>query len=711
MSERKHNWRFFRAGGFDQVRLDSAAELLALGELDQKLWVALSCPTSGLEFDARTLALLDADGDGHIRAPELIAALQWTSSLLKDPELLASGTHPLPLSAIDEGCAEGRQLLASAREILKNLGRADADAIGADETTDSARIFARTRFNGDGIITAASTDDADLQQLIGEIGECFGSSMDRSGEAGITQESSDRFFSDAATLVEWRTRPERDPGLLPAGASSEAAGQVLAAVREKIDDYFTRGALVAVDPRAGSALNGSEADYLALAGKNLAAGNENVAALPIARIEADRPLPLATGLNPAWAAAVAALRSEVVQPLLGEKSTLSTAEWADLCARFAAFADWQSAFVETPLARLDPAHLRATLECDAQARINALLAADLALEGEANAIAAVERLVHYVRDLSTLANNFVSFRDFYTRRDKAIFQCGTLYLDGRSCDLCVPVLDPAKHAALASLAGVYLAYLDCVRGGEKRTIAAAFTAGDADQLMVGRNGVFYDRKGQDWDATISKIVDHPISIRQAFWSPYKKVSRMIGEQLQKFAAAKAKSVEENAVATLAGAQKKAEAAKPGTPAAGPAPFDVAKFAGIFAAIGLAVGALGTALAAIVTGFIGLRWWQMPLALGGLMLMVSGPSMAMAWFKLRNRNLGPLLDANGWAVNARARINIPFGSSLTQVARLPDGAERSLTDPYADRKKPWGFYGFLLVLAIVLLIWVARSAGQ
>ena len=49
-------WRFFRAGGFDQVRLDTAAELLAIDQLDQKLWVALSCPVKGIEFDARTLA-------------------------------------------------------------------------------------------------------------------------------------------------------------------------------------------------------------------------------------------------------------------------------------------------------------------------------------------------------------------------------------------------------------------------------------------------------------------------------------------------------------------------------------------------------------------------------------------------------------------------------------------------------------------------------
>ena len=103
MTQTSHTWRFFRAGGFDQVRLDRATDLLNLDQLDQKLWVALSCPVQGLEFPSGTLALLDTDADGHIRAPELISALQWTGSLLRDQELLAQGADPLPLAAIDTG--------------------------------------------------------------------------------------------------------------------------------------------------------------------------------------------------------------------------------------------------------------------------------------------------------------------------------------------------------------------------------------------------------------------------------------------------------------------------------------------------------------------------------------------------------------------------------------------------------------------------------
>jgi hypothetical protein len=44
-----------RIGGLDQVSFKIGADLLALEKLDQKLWVALSCPVKGLELCEKTL--------------------------------------------------------------------------------------------------------------------------------------------------------------------------------------------------------------------------------------------------------------------------------------------------------------------------------------------------------------------------------------------------------------------------------------------------------------------------------------------------------------------------------------------------------------------------------------------------------------------------------------------------------------------------------
>ena len=106
----KHVWKFFRTGGIDQVALETGADVLALDQLDQELWVALSCPVKGLELDEKTLGLIDTDGDGRIGVPEVIAAVKWSGARLNDAGQLLKGSDSLPLSAINAGTAEGKIL-------------------------------------------------------------------------------------------------------------------------------------------------------------------------------------------------------------------------------------------------------------------------------------------------------------------------------------------------------------------------------------------------------------------------------------------------------------------------------------------------------------------------------------------------------------------------------------------------------------------------
>ena len=127
------------------------------------------------------------------------------------------------------------------------------------------------------------------------------------------------------------------------------------------------------------------------------------------------------------------------------------------------------------------------------------------------------------------------------------------------------VQDTAKHAVLAGLAKTCLAYCDCTRQGQKMSIVAAFTAGDVDFLFVGRNGVFYDRQGRDWDATITKLIENPTSVAQAFFAPYKKFVRMIEEQVAKRAAA-SEAGSQTALQSLAGKVATADQAAGADPA-------------------------------------------------------------------------------------------------------------------------------------------------
>jgi hypothetical protein len=476
------------------------------------------------------------------------------------------------------------------------------------------------------------------------------------------------------------------------------------AVKAKVDDYFGRCRLAAFEGRLSSLLNRTEEEYKVLLTKDLTVSAQEVSGFPVSRIVPGQPLSLVGGLNPAHATAMATFRSVAVLPLLGERESLTEEDWQTLQNRLAPYAAWLGAKAGVRVETLGIARVREILRGPAKTAIAALIARDRELEAEASGVASVEKLVRFHRDLIVLATNFVNFRDLYDGGSPAIFQAGVLYLDQRSCNLCITVADPAKHAVMASLAGAYLAYIDCVRKatGQKLTVVAIFSQGDDENLMVGRNGVFYDRKGLDYDATITKIVANPISLRQAFWQPYKRFVRWVEEQVAKRAAeADAAASQKLAAAATAVATKGAAPAA----AAAPQKVDV----GTVAALGVAFGAIGGFFAAVAT--LGKDLWAqgafaMVGAILGIMLLISGPSLVMTYIKLRKRNLGPILDANGWAVNAKARINVPFGTRLTAIAELPPGSTRDMVDPFEETRRPWRLY---LVLALTAYIgWQWRA---
>ncbi len=727
MSNNKHIWQFSRVGGVNRVNLESGKDLLHLGELDQKLWTALSCPVSGLEIDHKTLALIDGDNDEKIRVIEILESVKWLTSLIRNPDELIHKNTSLPLSSINDDSDLGRSLLASSKQILKNIGKPDATFITVEDTSDKVAIFAETKFNGDGIITEFSTDDDNLKKFISDIVATVGFVTDRSGKEGISIEQLDAFYKNCENYVLWFSKSEANKEILPFGDNTAEAFSVFNKIKSKVNDYFLRCQLVEFDPMSANVLNSLTARFEIINNKDLSSGMEEVAGFPIAMIEAKKALSFSSGINPAWKMDLLQFKSLVFDSNGTTKHELTEQNWLELQSKFSVYDAWMMEKIGNAVEPLGIQAIRGILSSDYKEKILALIDEDMKLENESNNIFLVDKLVRYYRDLYTLLNNFVTFSDFYSLDSKAIFQAGSLYFDQRSCDLCIRVTDMARHNSMASVSGICLVYCDCYSKSrnERMVIVAAFTDGDVDNLVVGRNAIFYDRNGLDWDATIIKIIDNPISIRQAFWSPYRKFSKLISKQFEKIASSKEQEVHSVGATHIEKSGEKANkginitiknpdkeipevntpeppkpaATKPEPPP--PPPFDIAKFAGIFAAIGLAFGAIGSVLAAVVGGFLKLIWWKMPLVVIGLILAISLPSMFLAWLKLRNRNLAPVLDANGWAVNAKATINIAFGRTLTHLATLPKNSRQSYIDPFKKKKSP--ILPILVLLFSILFI--------
>lgn len=629
-----YDWKYCSIGGVTRVRIESGEDIAHLGELDEKMWTVLSCPVKGLEFNERTLALMDSDNDNRIRVHEVVAAAQWLCRVLVNADLLKQGSSELNLSDINVENAEGKELREMATHILETLGKPS--------------------------FSLTLSDLEDYRKLVDE---------------RIKVE----FENRTAVAIEQ-----------PYGEASEALLAAVSKLRDKVNDFYLRCRLIRYNEDSATVLGMSMERLGAISSTNLAVSSDELASYPLAHATKDAILHLDGGINPVWQSAVDALRQALVDAN-EECTTLDESQWNRLCERLSVY--------ET--AKNEAASQR-------QKELDELFADELAISTP------IEKLLLLYRDFYKLLHNYVIMSDFYSTDKKAIFQAGKLYIDQRCCELCLRVADMSKHAdTMASLSGMYLVYCTCsskVKNANME-IVAVLTDGDVDDLRVGKNALFYDRNGLDWDATVIKIVDNPISIRQAFWSPYKKFWNWCMEKINKSAAEKESK---NMEYLTAGAEKITEETK--AHATNPElvkkeekkqAFDIAKFAGIFAAIGMAIGYIVGAVSGLAETFSA-KPLSALIFIVVIILVISGPSMFLAWLKLRKRNLGPVLNANGWAINSSILVNVPFGATLTSMAKYPTLA---FNDPFIQKKTPaWRKWMWCILLVAVVTFVVLYFKG-
>lgn len=320
--------------------------------------------------------------------------------------------------------------------------------------------------------------------------------------------------------------------------------------------------------------------------------------LPLVTETPDQPLPLGANLNPKFAPAI---RNLVEECGLSGQTELSRADWAKIKA--------------------DHPHLPPAPKPD---------------ENE-------ERVLRYKLNLLELLQNFVNMKRLYTKGDWAIFQTGTLRIDSREMRLCFHVDNVGAHSALVEKSNCCVIYLTLKRPGEglERTICAVVTAGAIAGLYVGRNGVFQDRDGKDWEATITKVVEAQVSLWEAFLMPWRKAGEGMANSVKKFLADRQSKPLEGGI-------------------------NGAALASSVAAIGIGIGMVGAACASIMAAIGSMPAWKIAAGVAVLVLMVSVPSAILCWFKLRRRDLGAILNASGWAVNRPMKLSMRLARSFTQV---------------------------------------------
>jgi len=674
--------RSFRSyGGVAQLHLRDASDLEAIEVLDEARWAATSVPTVQFNCDPGFLRFLDADGDGRVRLHDVREAQRWTWAHLAERSRLDLESDELHLGDLDPDHPETSTFRDLASFVRNELELAEDGAIRLDELRRFRSQYARTRPNGDGVITAAQAGDEELEGLLTRILETTGGVVDVSGDLGVGVEQLDAFVDAAKTWLAWH-RAGQTQAVRVLGDATVDAAALLDGLEPKLRAWFELCDLVAVEQGVAGRVQAS-ADELAAFDRRDAAQVEHwLDGAPIAPPRTDGVLDLLHRLHPRFRTRLARLRTEVGPALLGQLGPLRQLDrgvWAALQAALSPYRDHvasrPTAFVDDP----DPAELVALLESPLPERLRTLATEDASVAQEVQRFDDLEKLILYQRWLLEFCRNFVEMSRLFDLERPALFQEGTLVIDGRKVRLCLEITDVAAHKKIATGSLIFLAYVELTRrDGEgqdlKRQLVAGVTAGVQGGIGVGKRGVFYDREDLEWDALVTDVVANPISLWEAMIAPFVRLRKRIEDRLETALGERGSGLE----ADLA---QKAEVEVPVEPP-GELTDEIAEAAqdaqrrgglqNLLIGGSVAFAALASSAAFVVDVMSRISVFELFGAVGTLVLSLLIISALSAWLRLRKRDLSTFLEAAGFALNGRMHLDRSLAGTFTRRPGLPPG---------------------------------------
>ena len=701
---------FTKYGSYHHLRVLTVEDFDHLLNLEDGRWMATSCPLFGLNADPTFLAFLDADGNGRIISDDVRSAVRWLHERLKPSETWTKRQPKLPLNLINTDHLDGRLLEKTARRVLGNLKDADASEISLEQVRDRQRIMAQADYNGDGVIPPQVISHPETAQFVTELVAKLGGVADAGGAKGVNEAMLDQFAKEANAYLQWHAQgvsADANP-VMPFGDLTPSMFQALAAIRDKVEQFFAQCALVRFDARMTERmrLRNDELDQLDYKSKEGILERLRIA--PIATPNPEGRLPLKANFNEFYQTALEAFRNRVVLPIFGEIVDLGESQWRTMVQQFSAYETWLRAKPNTALESLGIEKLQAYLNASYAETVRALIAADKAVAAELQQLQNLEKLILYHQWLFEFVNNYVNFRRLFDANRRAIFEMGTLILGGGCFTFSVKVDNRNNHATIGKNSGIYLLYLQITgaRPEDNFEIAVPVTSGNSQGFYVGRRGVFFSVGGRELDAQIVHIVENPISFWELIKEPFRRFGSIITTRLDQLTTTIQKDAEtsigkvgttvETQIQTGIREAPQAAAQRPVAATVAPPPSEVVRseptrhsgtVRDLMIGTGFLVAGVGTALKLLSDAA---RQLSQPQTLRTL-LMIIGVFVGVivfvtainAWQKVRRRDLGVVLQASGWAINGRVRLTRALARFFCFRAPLPKKAIK--------RREAWRFW--------------------
>jgi len=695
---------FYEYGRSYHLAIEEPADLEAAAALDAALWVVTAAPLEGLRADPVLLRNLDRDGDQRIRVGEFKDAIRWLFSRLAEHRGIAEATTTLDPAALRTDDAEGAALQATLQKIITSRTPPHDGGVTLAEIRALIRDIEARPVGSSGIILPEAAKDEETRAFLEAVLATTGGRDAGADRQGVGPAELDRFLSETDRYLNWHAEGLLPAGvshsaLLPLGPGTAAAAAALAAVQAKVDEYFTLCDAIALGEVLRCDVWPARLDTMPSVLSGVGEVQQLLERSPAAEPRMDRTLNLEGPVNPWYAPALAVFRRDVLVPLTGrEDGRVSKEEWDTLKTRLQPFRAWQEACEGRAVEPIGAEALRRFVDSGMECKVRALLDQSLSSGFALGSVVQAEKLALYQGELMALANNFVSFPDLYAIDRRALFEEGTLIMDGRRFSLAVRVFDRAEHLRLTENGTMFVLYVQLNHKPTERTreVAVAVTSGTQGQLEVGKRGVFEDVEGIQWQARVVHLVDRPVSLREAMTEPFVRLGRAITSRIELMSQNAEKQLDQAGGDSIGlvheGVASAPTPQAPPAAASGPSPMG-----GMLAGGGIALAALGGSIAFILKTLATLRWHQILIGLGGALMAVLVPTVIIALLRLRSRDLSVLLEGAGWAVNARMRLSRRQSRIFTRRPPHPRGSRF-----HGGTRSGW-WWLLVTVLAALLLV--------
>ncbi len=662
-------FRFQRFGRTNHLRIDSWQDLEAVLELDEALWVATTAPTATINCDPVFLDMMDTDRDGRLRADEVKAAIRFLFENLSDRSGIAPGNTRLELGAVNGESETGARIRTSAGKILRRSGRT-ADVITLEEVRAIKTEVQQGGLDEAGIVLPEAAGDERMRRFIEDIIATVGGRPHPAGAEGIDRECLAQFLEECRQYLDWLRLADPAAGdtvseILPLGEATHEAYELFLRLEKKITQYFLLCNIQRIDPDFLSHALSPVTDTRSTNLLDISTAESFLADAPLAWPDSEGVLDLSGVINRYYSRDLERFTAQVLQPLLGrEVRRLDQTAWRSVCERLRPYREWMAS---KPKVSVD-----GIVDSDVVQYVTDPFFADTAtaLIEESHRTAFVldnirelERLILYQAHILPFVNSFVSFPQLYDPDSRALFEMGTLVMDGRHFTLAVQVLDRERHVESSTASGIFVMYAEVYGENQEKLyeVAVPVTSGSRGNIRANKWGIFNDIHGNEWHAQVVQVIENPISLSEAVAHPFVRVARSIMSRLEKVSA---ETEQHLGLGVLKDAGKKNAGVRQRGGDISPA--------GLLAGGGVALAAMGSSVAFITRTAAQLSPGIMLGALLAVVLAMVVPAAISAFYKLSSRDLSAILEGSGWGVNARMKLSRRQAHTFTYRPARPGG---------------------------------------